>query len=495
MFPSMRKPHFKNRFMQRTLIFLFVLLLPFVSFSQYKGNAYRGLGAKVLFMNYGYPNGVDSLKTTNGLEISYIHGINNFLDIAVPLKIGVANVPGDINNHNVIGLDLVAQFKYEKDSSFITPYIFGGAGFVSEKMEVSTQIPVGLGFNFKLGKNSYANLQGEYRLSGVDDRNNLQLGVGYIYKLVHADRDGDGINDDEDACPTIPGPKSTKGCPDTDKDGVWDGIDKCPDVAGEKYAQGCPDTDNDGVVDAEDPCPELAGKQNGCPDIDGDGVLDDDDKCPELSGSKENMGCPDSDGDGINDAEDECPTEAGTKENNGCPVADSDGDGFADDVDDCPKEAGKMNGCPDKDGDSVIDKDDRCPDEAGLASNKGCPEIKEEVQQLLDMAMQAVRFETGKATLKTESYSVLNQIVDIMNQYPAYSLSIAGHTDDVGDETNNLLLSSERAQSCYAYIFSKGIDATRMSYAGYGETRPIGDNTTASGRKLNRRVEFNLFVK
>jgi outer membrane protein OmpA-like peptidoglycan-associated protein len=79
-----------------------------------------------------------------------------------------------------------------------------------------------------------------------------------------------------------------------------------------------------------------------------------------------------------------------------------------------------------------------------------------------------------------------------MNDYPAYSLVISGHTDNVGPDDNNQVLSERRAKSCSDYLVSKGIDASRVTFIGYGETRPRASNETVSGRRLNRRVEFDL---
>ena len=114
------------------------------------------------------------------------------------------------------------------------------------------------------------------------------------------DTDGDGVNDDQDKCPTVAGLAKYQGCPvpDTDKDGVNDEQDKCPTVAGLAKYQGCPipDTDKDGVNDEEDKCPTVAGlaRYAGCPipDTDGDGVNDEEDKCPTIKGTAENRGCP-----------------------------------------------------------------------------------------------------------------------------------------------------------------------------------------------------------
>jgi len=142
-----------------------------------------------------------------------------------------------------------------------------------------------------------------------------------------------------------------------------------------------------------------------------------------------------------------------------------------------------------------MDKDDRCPSVVGPASNKGCPEIKKEDQETLTFAMKAVQFETAKATLKKESNTILDRIVDIMKRYPAHKLRINGHTDSIGEAPANQTLSEKRAKACYDYLLAKGIPANRMSHAGYGESQSIGDNRYKDGREKNRRVEFDLYIE
>jgi outer membrane protein OmpA-like peptidoglycan-associated protein/opacity protein-like surface antigen len=114
------------------------------------------------------------------------------------------------------------------------------------------------------------------------------------------DTDKDGIPDDADKCPTVPGVAKYNGCPipDTDKDGINDEQDKCPTVPGVAKYQGCPipDTDGDGINDEEDKCPTVPGvsRYQGCPipDTDGDGINDEEDKCPNRPGVASNFGCP-----------------------------------------------------------------------------------------------------------------------------------------------------------------------------------------------------------
>ncbi|TPG71895.1 OmpA family protein [Hymenobacter nivis] len=265
------------------------------------------------------------------------------------------------------------------------------------------------------------------------------------------------------------------------------------------------DTDGDGVSDKKDKCPDtptgVKVDVNGCPvDTDGDGVADYQDKCPDVKGLAALQGCPDADGDGVADNDDKCPnTPAGVRvDASGCPL-DADGDKVPDFQDKCPNTPAGVqvdaNGCPlDRDGDGVADYEDRCPDRAGPASNKGCPEMKAETKKVLNEATKYINFDFNKATLKPSSFPKLQQMVQIMNEYPDYSLSIAGHTDSKGDDNYNLKLSYERAASARAYMLSKGIPAERIEARGYGETHPVADNKTAAGQALNRRVDFDPYL-
>ncbi|PSR15372.1 MAG: OmpA family protein [Bacteroidetes bacterium] len=503
---------------------LLILLLSLSGYTQEVNFDRHAISAKVLGIDYGTPNDVE-LDQTFGLEVVYRYMLMKNFGVAIPLKIGVANVEGDRQNRNITSLDGLIHFFPAGTTNRLNPYLLGGIGYVLENLDNgNVQIPLGLGFNYMMGKNSFLTLQGEYRSSAAEARNNLQLGLGYLYQFGQVDTDGDGILDGNDECPEIFGTPKTNGCPDTDNDGIANKDDACPTAAGSVATNGCPDTDNDGVIDTEDACPEEAGLAalQGCPDTDGDGVANAADLCPTVAGSPEMAGCPDTDGDGLHDGVDNCPTEAGLAANNGCPGSDrdedgvldeddqcpdqagtaatqgcpdTDGDGVRDADDRCPKIAGPYSGCPDTDGDGIMDADDRCPEEAGLTTNKGCPEIEESVKDVLSLAMRAVQFETGSAIIKPESYSILDQIADIMKRYPAYQLRIAGHTDNVGDAKKNQELSEARAAACYEYLLSKGSKASKMTFDGFGEDYPIAPNSSASGRTLNRRVEFDLIIQ
>lgn len=260
---------------------------------------------------------------------------------------------------------------------------------------------------------------------------------------------------------------------DKDKDGIADEDDKCPAVAGVE-PDGCPpDTDADGILDADDKCPEEYAKTaDGCPvlDEDGDGVADANDKCLGRVGVAPDGCPPDSDGDGLLDDEDSCPKEA-AKTKDGCPIPDSDGDGILDDTDQCKDKAETQNGYQDSDG---------CPDEV--------PEI---VKQFTG-DIKGINFETNSDEIRKGSFKVLDKAVKVLKDYPEVKLTIRGHTDSRGDKDHNIDLSARRAKSVKAYMVEKGIDAGRLSTVGVGPREPIADNETKKGRAENRRIEFSI---
>ncbi len=286
------------------------------------------------------------------------------------------------------------------------------------------------------------------------------------------DSDGDLVSNKRDKCPNEKGVLEMEGCPNPDKDGdgILDKDDKCPEIAGSKTAMGCPDSDLDSLADAEDRCPTEAGAvaMQGCPDRDGDAVVDLDDVCPDVPGLAAFKGCPDTDGDGLADNEDSCPDKAG-------PIANA--------------------GCPDTDNDGIADHLDRCPTVPGTKNNNGCPEVSVDVKKRLAFAATAIQFETGKAIIKKTSYKMLDEIVQILNDYPDYYMTIDGHTDNVGNDASNLTLSLGRANAVKNYFVGKGVTETRLQTNGFGETQPVAPNKTAAGRAKNRRVAMDLKLK
>ncbi|MEA1874980.1 MAG: OmpA family protein [Bacteroidota bacterium] len=117
-----------------------------------------------------------------------------------------------------------------------------------------------------------------------------------------------------------------------------------------------------------------------------------------------------------------------------------------------------------------------------------------------DRAMQdgkiivnGIRFDVGKATLKPESMGPINEIYDLMNKNPEINFSVEGHTDSDGNDETNQSLSEERAKTVMNKLIEMGIDKSRLKSTGFGESKPIADNTSAEGKANNRRVEFVKF--
>jgi OOP family OmpA-OmpF porin len=105
-------------------------------------------------------------------------------------------------------------------------------------------------------------------------------------------------------------------------------------------------------------------------------------------------------------------------------------------------------------------------------------------------AILYINFDSGKSTIKQESMPVIEQIIEMMNQAPDIQISVEGHTDNVGSSESNLKLSQARAKSVMDAIVKGGIDKSRLSSTGFGEEKPIADNSTEEGKAKNRRVEL-----
>jgi len=103
---------------------------------------------------------------------------------------------------------------------------------------------------------------------------------------------------------------------------------------------------------------------------------------------------------------------------------------------------------------------------------------------------RAIKFDVNKAVIKPESLPVLKMIQQLLNENPTASFEIGGHTDSDGDDVYNLKLSQQRADAVKERLVKMGVAASRLSSKGYGETKPVGPNTTAEGKANNRRVEF-----
>ena len=101
-----------------------------------------------------------------------------------------------------------------------------------------------------------------------------------------------------------------------------------------------------------------------------------------------------------------------------------------------------------------------------------------------------ILFDVHKATINGESMGTINEIVKLMNEHPDLNFRIEGHTDSDGDESFNQKLSEDRAAAVKSMLVSIGIDASRLESKGWGESKPLSENSTPEGKANNRRVEF-----
>ncbi len=122
---------------------------------------------------------------------------------------------------------------------------------------------------------------------------------------------------------------------------------------------------------------------------------------------------------------------------------------------------------------------------------KGLPDTR---HQLIDngvFSTTGILFDVNKATVRPESYGVLKEIAGILQQHPAVQILVVGHTDADGPETTNQALSEKRAAAVKMFLQTQfGIEHSRMTTTGKGESKPVADNNTAEGKARNRRVEF-----
>lgn len=436
--------------------------------------------------------------------LSLTRYLGNRLDVSLFLTKGETGHMGENGRfrHQLTTGTINFRLNLISDKYYVRPYLFAGGGVMmfantlkdtkhNEKFDFAAP-SFGAGLNLRLGQAVTLNLQETFMYSSSDERDGvvknsndafLLHSVGLTFNFGQKkDADADGVADRLDKCPGTPAGVQVDetGCPlDADKDGVADYLDKCDNTPVNIQVDnlGCPlDEDKDGVPDYLDKCLKTTFgfkvDANGCAlDADNDGVSDNLDKCPNTPATVQ-------------------------VDINGCPL-DEDNDGVADYLDKCPQTPVKASvdktGCTlDTDKDGVPDYLDKCPTIAGKADNQGCPELTKEIKQLFQKALQGIKFDTGKSTIKPVSFPILDAVVKVMVENPTYKLIIGGHTDNVGSDGMNMTLSQNRADAVSVYLIGKGISPERMAATGYGESTPVDDNTTVAGRTRNRRVELNV---
>ncbi len=218
----------------------------------------------------------------NGLQVEYLFDQPGFLEFSLPFTIArsypVTDHLGQESDSEMLTLDALVRFQFSPPRRKIQPKLFTGPGFIYEttgRAVLSGVVGGEIGYQFHERASFVAGLQ--YRI-GIEQwgqqalvRSGISVRIGKNASSevapVFADMDLDGVADELDLCPDIPGLPEQAGCPDSDQDGLADAIDHCPDLAGSANHQGCPDTDQDGLPDNQDTCPEMPGTpiDGGCP--------------------------------------------------------------------------------------------------------------------------------------------------------------------------------------------------------------------------------------
>lgn len=127
----------------------------------------------------------------------------------------------------------------------------------------------------------------------------------------------------------------------------------------------------------------------------------------------------------------------------------------------------------------------------GIATKDSGVQVAEQKDGSLKVNVPAsVSFVSGSATIDTRLYPTLDNIAKTLNEYPASTITVIGHTDSVGSTQSNLDLSNRRASAVASYLAQRSVQRSRMVIEGRGETEPIADNETEAGRAQNRRVEM-----
>ena len=241
---------------------------------------------------------------------------------------------------------------------------------------------------------------------------NIAIAIEKAEACRPKDPDGDGLMDNDDGClfepETLNGYKDGDGCPetDTDVDGIYDDEDQCKNDPEDLIFTWTPmvapdiDNDSDGILDVNDKCPDPA------EDFDG---FDDEDGCPEAT-------------------------------------ADSDGDGILDDVDLCVSEPESINQYLDEDG---------CPDTA--------PTLVRITDDQIEIT-QKIQFARAKSTILPVSYPILDQVAQVMRDYPAIKIRVEGHTDSDGSDKYNQKLSQDRANLVRKYLIrNAGVEGSALN--------------------------------
>ena len=177
-------------------------------------------------------------------------------------------------------------------------------------------------------------------------------------------------------------------------------------------------------------------------------------------------------------------------------TSDVDSDGVLDRDDDCVDQAGdtKNKGCPwpDKDNDGVPDDKDNFPEEVGTQENNGCPIVPSKFTEFIESDKNNILFTVSSSQLDSDAKFTLNSVKTLLDFYTKTSITIEGYASTDGSTAYNQKLSEERAMEIKNYLVSNNIAPERLNIIGYGESRPVANNSTTYGRAKNRRAQIKI---
>ena len=119
----------------------------------------------------------------------------------------------------------------------------------------------------------------------------------------------------------------------------------------------------------------------------------------------------------------------------------------------------------------------------------------DEVNTILLSVERNLLFDKQRFSIQTKSFDELKSLAQVLALRQDIMIEVEGHTDDKGDDVENMNLSKDRANEVKAYLVKNGIDGNRVKVSYYGETKPMGNNETESGRQMNRRVRIKIINK
>jgi len=419
----------------------------------------------------GEPGGF--LWPTIVAEVQPVRRLRVALDTGARFVLGEGSRVAGVRYGSQLTAALGASFAVLPGAVDLVGEIYGTTAQHAAFTAAATPVEAIGGLKVFVERNSYLYLGGGRRIGAGAAAADARLFLAFVFEPSIGDRDGDGLADDVDRCPTDPEDhdqfEDEDGCPepDNDRDLVVDVDDECvlvpEDRDGEEDGDGCPesnpgDRDGDDILDAADDCPDEPEDRDGFEDGDG---------CPD----------PDNDHDTILDVDDLCPDRP------------EDRDGF-EDGDGCPD--------PDNDEDRILDVDDRCPNEPeiynGTADQDGCPDhgiVQWEGGGLT--LMEPIHFETDSAVIRRQSFRLLDAIAAAIHGNPqARLLEVQGHADERGDDGYNLSLTQDRAAAVVEALVQRRVERQRLRFAGFGERCPVDPRHGARAWAKNRRVELRI---